>query len=90
MDDIKIQRIILKNDDVLVIKLPSNYLRKSIATAIYEQVRKKLLPRTNKVLILPSDVDISVIAKEEVKEIVSKIDLWELWTKEEEIIENND
>lgn len=75
-----VSRIILKEEDVVLVSLPIDLLKnKDICIKIYEQIRKQLLPRKNKILMLPEDIKISVIGKDEIKEYISNIDLWELW-----------
>lgn len=78
-----IQRLILKNDDILVIKMPmSLFIRRKVAKGFYEQIKKKLLPRKNKILLLPDEIELSVIGEKEVKEYISNIDLWSLWDED--------
>lgn len=85
MEDKKVQRLILKEDDVLVVKVPVElFSHRNAMRSIYTQIRKSLLPRKNKILILPNDIDISVIGDKEIKEYITNIDLWELWEGDEE------
>jgi hypothetical protein len=75
-----VTRVVLKEDDILLIRVPHAYFGHKIAMkSLYSQIKKQLLPRKNKVLILPDHIEISVIGTEEVKEYISKIDLWQLW-----------
>lgn len=82
--DKKVQRLILKEDDVLVVKVPSHFLRRNITRTLYEKIKKTLLPKKNKILLLPSEIELEVIGEKEVKEYISQIDLWELWNDEEQ------
>ena len=84
----KVIRMVLKDDDVLVITLPSQaFMRKKVALSIYNQIKKALHPRKNKILLLPEDIKLSVIGNDEVEEHVSHIDLWNLFDGDgEEII----
>lgn len=76
----KVSRIILKEDDVLLVKVPDSYFgNKQAIKSLYVQIKRQLLPRKNKVLMLPHEVDISVIGKDEVKEYITNVDLWELF-----------
>lgn len=84
----EIQRIILKEEDVLLVKIPRTYWQSHIINSIYKEIKKKLLPRKNKILMLPSDMNISVIGQEEIKEMVSTIDLWELFDNEDDMEED--
>ena len=81
----KIERLILKDDDILVVKLPNQaFYNKKITTAFYTQIKKNLLPRKNKILLLPDSIELSVIGKEQIEEYVSHIDLWSLFDEEGE------
>lgn len=81
----QVQRLILKTDDVLVIKIPQVWFRnRNITRSFYEQIKKKLLPRKNKILVLPEEIELSVIGEKEVKEYISNVDLWSLWDEEGE------
>jgi len=83
MEEHNIQRIILKDDDILLIRVPFNlFQNKNALLGLYTNIKKKLLPRENKIMILPNDIDISVIGSKEVKEYISNIDLWSLWDEE--------
>lgn len=86
----KVQRLILKEEDVLVVKVPVAWMNRQTTRSIYEQIKKKLLPRKNKVLLLPSDIDLSVISEKQVKEHISNIDLWSLWDEEGEELGEGD
>lgn len=82
----QVQRLILKDDDILVIKIPMLWFKNErIHTSFYKQIKKKLLPRKNIILILPEEIELSVIGKETIKEYISNIDLWSLWDDEEKI-----
>jgi hypothetical protein len=82
----QVQRLILKDDDVLVVKIPMQWFReRRMAEIFYKQIKKKLLPRKNKVLLLPNEIELSVIGEKEIQEYVSNIDLWSLWDDGEEI-----
>ena len=84
----EIKRIILKDDDVLVVTVPEHFfMRKKAREAIYKQIKKQLFPRKNKVLMLPEAIQLSVIGKEKIQEYVSEIDLWSLFDEEGEIEE---
>ena len=83
--DNKIHRLILKDDDILVIKVPDSYFRHQAAIkALYTQIKKQILPKKNKILMLMNSVDISVIGKKEIEEYVSHVDLWSLFDEEGE------
>jgi hypothetical protein len=78
--DKKVRRLILKEDDILVIKVPHVWFgNRNAIKSLYAQIKKQLLPKKNKVLVLPNDVDISVIGETEIKEYITNIDLWELF-----------
>lgn len=88
MEEKKIQRLILKDDDILVVKLSNSILAdRSITMRFYEGLRKKLLPRKNKILMLPKEVELAVIGKEEIKEYISNIDLWNLFDEDHKNLE---
>jgi hypothetical protein len=81
-----VNRLILKPDDIVLISVPDKYFsKKDIIRSLYEQIKKQLLPRPNKILVLPESVNISVIGKDKVEEYVSHIDLWNLFEDENEI-----
>jgi UDP-glucose 6-dehydrogenase len=83
----EIARLILKEKDVLVLYLPTDYFKhREILVSIYKQIKERLIEagKKNKILIIPSDVKIGVIGEEEVKEHVSNIDLWHLFDEEGE------
>jgi len=81
MSDKKIARLILKDDDILVIRVKFNFSRKTIRS-LYTQIKKQLHPKKNKILILPDEVELSVISDKEIKEHVTELDLWQLWDEE--------
>ena len=84
--DKKVERLILKEGDVLVVKVPVNlFSHKNAMRSFYTQIRKSLMPRKNKILVIPDNIDISVIGEEEIKEYITNIDLWELWEGEEDV-----
>ena len=85
MEERTVSRLILKEDDVLVLYLPTDYFRhREIITSIYRQIKERLVEagKKNKILMVPSDVQLGVIAENEVKEHVSNIDLWHLFDEE--------
>jgi hypothetical protein len=85
MEQKHIQRLILKDDDILVLHLPYVvFQRKDAMRSLYTQIKKQLLPRKNKILVLPEDFQLSVIGKEQIKEYVSSVDFWDLWDDEGE------
>jgi hypothetical protein len=80
MKEKTISRIILKEEDIVLISLPIDLIKnRDICRKLYEQIKKQLLPKKNKILMLPEDIKISVIGKDEIKEYISNMDLWELW-----------
>jgi len=83
MENNTVNRLILKDSDVLLIRVPLRlFQNKETLMGIYANIKKKLLPKKNKIMILPTEVEISVIGSEEVKEYISNIDLWSLWDEE--------
>lgn len=88
MIDKKVNRIILKEDDVLLVKVPDAWFgnRKAIRS-LYVQIKRQLHPRKNKILMLPHDVEVSVIGEKEIKEYITNVDLWELFDEDEQIEE---
>ena len=83
MENNAVKRIILKEDDILLVKVPlSLFQNKQGLLGLYSNIKKKLLPRQNKIMILPSEIDITVIGSQEVKEYISNVDLWSLWDEE--------
>lgn len=83
MDNNAVTRIILKEDDILLIRVPLTlFQNKNALLGLYANIKKKLLPRKNKIMILPQEVDITVIGSKEVKEYISNVDLWQLWDEE--------
>lgn len=83
MEDKKIERIILKDEDILLIKIPDNAFKRSFIESLYKSFKEKLLPRKNKILIMPESFEISVIGKEKIEEYISHVDLWSLFNNEE-------
>lgn len=82
-----VSRLILKENDVLVLYLPTDYFRhREIITSIYRQIKERLIEagKKNKILMVPSDVQLGVIGEKEVKEHISNMDLWYLWDDEGE------
>jgi hypothetical protein len=80
-----VNRLILKPDDILLVSVPDKYFnRKDIVRSLYEQIKKQILPRPNKILVLPESIDISVIGETKVEEYISHVDLWNLFDEEEE------
>jgi hypothetical protein len=85
MNERTVSRLILKENDVLVLHLPTDYFRhREIITSIYKQIRERLLDagKKNKILMIPQDVHLGVIGSEEIKEHVSNVDLWHLFDEE--------
>lgn len=84
MNDKKVERLILKDDDILVVKVPSSWLiRRDSVRKLYKNIKNKLLPKKNKIMIIPMEMELSIIGKKEVEEYISHIDLWDLWEDEE-------
>jgi hypothetical protein len=85
LQDKKIERLILKDDDVLVVTVPKQYFMKEgkAVLSLHKRLKEMLLPRKNKILILPEVINISVIGKEQIDEYISHIDLWSLFDDEE-------
>lgn len=80
MDEKNIQRIILKEDDILLVKVPNEiFSRRDAVLKIHASLRNRLHPRKNKILILPESIQISVIGESEIKEYITNVDLWQLW-----------
>jgi hypothetical protein len=82
-----IKRIILKKDDILLVKVPNQYFsNRSAAEFIYRRIKKQLVNsnKKNKILMIPNDIEISSIGAKEVEEYISNIDLWHLFDEEEE------
>lgn len=77
-----ITRLVLKKDDVLLIQLPKYWFelnnRRHI-DELYKQIRKKLLPKRNKILVIPEEIKLKVIGKDEVNEYISNVDIWNLF-----------
>ena len=83
----KIERMVLKEDDIMVITVPTKvFMKKQWTLSIYKQIKKSLLPKKNKILILPEEINLSVIGKDEIKEHISHVDLWNLFDEEGEEI----
>lgn len=83
----KISRLVLKENDILVLKIPIDYFNhRNALSSIYRQIREKLLDsgKKNKILMIPDNVKMCVIGEEEVTEHVSNFDLWYLWSEDEE------
>jgi hypothetical protein len=86
MEDQTFKRLILKEDDIMVVTVPTDYFNHRDALAsIYRQIREKLLAsgKKNKILIMPKEVDIAVIGEKEINEHVSNVDLWHLFDENE-------
>lgn len=75
----KAERLVLKEDDILVIKIPFNSYNIANVEAIQKNMRKKLYPRKNAIVILPDSIKLEVIGKEEIKEVIRYSDEWQLW-----------
>lgn len=87
MEDKKIARLILKDEDILVVKVPMGlFTRKAVVKSFYIQIKKQLLPRKNKILMLPEDIKMEVIGKEQIQEYISQVDLWNLFDEDGEEI----
>ena len=81
----RVKRLILKKDDILLVSVPEQmFHHKRSILSIYEQIKKQLLPRKNKILMLPNSIEISVIGKEQIEEYVSQVDIWKLFEDEDE------
>ena len=89
MEDANIQRLILKDGDVLVVKVPGG-LSRNLYDALYKRIKKQLLPRKNKILILPNAINFTVIGEKEIREHISNVDLWSLWDEDGEEIGQGD
>ena len=90
MESKKVTRLILKDDDVLVVHVPLEYFRRGEGRAVlsvHKRLKEMLLPRKNKILILPEVIELSVIGKEQIEEYISHVDLWSLFDEEGEQIE---
>lgn len=81
----KTERLVLKDSDILVVKIPSIHFDRRNVQALMRNLRKKLYPRKNPIIILPDDMKLEVIAKEELKEVISYSDEWELWDGEDDV-----
>jgi hypothetical protein len=79
------KRLVLKEDDILLVKIPVEYFNENDIKALQKMFIRKLKPRNNKILIIPNNMDISVIGKKEIKEIIRYSDEWELWEGEEDV-----
>lgn len=80
-----VSRLILKETDVLVLHLPTDYFKhRDIITSIYKQIRDRLLEagKKNKILMVPNDVQLSVIGEDNIEEHISNVDLWHLFDDE--------
>ena len=77
--DKKVSRLILKENDVLVCHIPQEFWNERNIKAIYMDLRKKLLPRKNKVVILPQGINLSVLGEKEIEEHISQVDIWRLF-----------
>ncbi len=80
-----VSRLILKENDVLVLYLPSDYFgHREIIVSIYKQIKERLTEagKKNKILMVPNDVRLGVIGEDQIKEHVSNIDLWHLFDEE--------
>lgn len=87
MESKKVTRLILKDDDVLVVHVPLEYFRRGEGRAVlsvHKRLKEMLLPRKNKILILPEVIELSVIGKEQIEEYISHVDLWSLFDEEGE------
>ena len=84
MED-KVKRLILKEDDILLVYVPDTmFTSKTALVSIYKQIKKQVLPRKNKILVLPKSFEISVIGKEQIEEYISQVDIWKLFEDDEE------
>lgn len=90
IQDKKVNRLILKEEDILVVHVPNEaFHRKDIVLAIHKQIRKQIMPKKNKIMVLPESIRLSVIGKDKIEEYVSHIDLWSLFDEEGEEIDGN-
>ncbi len=81
----RVKRLILKDEDVLLVYVPDQMFRhKEAIKSIYSQIKKQLLPRKNKVLMLPNSIEIAVIGKEQIEEYISQVDIWKLFEEDDE------
>ncbi len=81
----KVKRLILKEGDVVLVQMPEGMFASANAVkSIYAQIKKQLLPRKNKILLLPTSIDISVIGKEQIEEYISQVDIWKLFEEDDE------
>jgi hypothetical protein len=90
MESKKVSRLILKDEDILVVHCPLEYFRRGEGRAVlsvHKRLKEMLLPRKNKILILPEVIELSVIGKEQIEEYISHVDLWSLFDEEGEQIE---
>ena len=83
--DEKIQRLVLKDEDVLVVKIPTAIYDKRGIGLINNYMRNKLHPRKNSIIIIPMEWNLEVIGKEEIKEKISHADIWSLFEEEENV-----
>lgn len=86
MEKNNVKRIILKKEDILLIRVPNAYFdsrNRETLISLYKKIKERLLPKKNKILVLPDNIDVSVIGKEKIKEHISDIDLWNLWNIDE-------
>lgn len=83
MSEGNVKRLVLKEDDILVVKIPLEYFNENDIKSIQRTFIRKLKPRNNKILLIPKNMDISVIGKEEIKEVIRYSDEWELWDGDE-------
>lgn len=87
MNEKTVSRLILKENDVLVLYMPLDYFaNREILVSLYKQIKQRMVDagKTNKILVVPADVKLGVIGKDEIKEHVSNIDLWHLFDDEGE------
>lgn len=85
MTERTVSRLILKEKDVLVLYLPTDYFKhRDVITSIYKQIKDRMLEagKRNKILMVPNDVQLGVIGEDQIKEHVSNIDLWHLFDEE--------
>jgi hypothetical protein len=88
MDEKAVSRLILKEDDILILYIPTSYFitQRRAIPALYKQIKDKLVEsgKKNKIIIIPKDMEIGVIGKDQIKEHISNVDLWHLFEDHDE------
>jgi hypothetical protein len=77
----KIKRLVLKEDDILVIKVPQRYM--SLADRIADEAKKITSNKKCGLLLIPEDVNLEVLSSEDIREKLGDEDIWNLFEKEE-------